>query len=485
MLHYALLRTFDRAKARCIKAGHGRDVLNHAMAVVGFIGGELLVFACVGFVVGGASDMLLDVVWMVRALWRYAVVYRRYDRASTLTLAAVDQHAIALFIPAWQEADVIAAMLRHAIQALGIGDWRIFVGAYPNDPSTIAAVRGIADDRVALVLNPGPGPTTKADCLNAIWHHMIDLERVDPWRAEAVVLHDAQDVVHPGELGLYNYFIGRFDLVQIPVVPLIDHGSRWVSGHYNDEFAESHGRTLVVREALGAGIPAAGVGCAFGRRMLDVLASRSDEGPFASASLTEDYELGLRVDQLGGRAAFVRLPTKPGGPMVAVHAHFPATIDAAVRQKARWIVGIALMGWDRLGWSGGLAEHWMRLHDRRALLSALVLMAAYLGAIMTVIVFALQAVGLTAASLPMSMTVRSLLIVSSALLAWRLAMRALLVGRVYGWVEGLRSAPRSIIANIIAVMAAYRAVGLYLRIRREGSVAWDKTAHRFPDSPPA
>lgn len=127
----------------------------------------------------------------------------------------------------------------------------------------------------------------------------------------------------------------------------------------------------------------------------------------------------------------------------------------------------------------------MRLHDRRALLSALVLMAAYLGAIMTVIVFALQAVGLTAASLPMSMTVRSLLIVSSALLAWRLAMRALLVGRVYGWVEGLRSAPRSIIANIIAVMAAYRAVGLYLRIRREGSVAWDKTAHRFPDSPPA
>lgn len=464
---------------------NGRDVLNQAIAVVGFISGELLIFAGVGFIVGGASDVLLDVVWMVRALWRYVVVYRRYDRASSLTLGTTKQHPVALFIPVWQEADVIGPMLRHAVRALGVGNWRIFVGAYPNDPSTIEAVRDVADDRITLVLNQVPGPTTKADCLNAIWHHMIDLERVDRWRADAVVLHDAEDVVHTDELQLYNHLMGRFDLVQIPVVPLIDHRSRWVSGHYNDEFAESHGRTLVVREALGAGIPAAGVGCAFGRLMLDRLAARSDEGPFASASLTEDYELGLRIGQLGGRTAFVRLPTKPGGPVVAVHAHFPATIDAAVRQKSRWIVGIALMGWDRLGWSGGVAEHWMRLHDRRALISALVLLAAYLGAVMTITILALQAVGLSVDEPPMSSTVRYLMIASSLLLAWRLTMRAFLVARVYGWIEGLRSAPRSVIANMIAVMAAHRAVGLYLKMRREGNVAWDKTAHRFPDSPPA
>ena len=41
------------------------------------------------------------------------------------------------------------------------------------------------------------------------------------------------------------------------------------------------------------------------------------------------------------------------------------------------MTGIALAGWDRLGWSGGLAERWMRLRDRRALLAALVLAAAY------------------------------------------------------------------------------------------------------------
>ena len=91
----------------------------------------------------------------------------------------------------------------------------------------------------------------------------------------------------------------------------------------------------------------------------------------------------------GGRAAFVRLPAGPGRPVVATREYFPATLDAAVAQKARWMTGIALAGWDRLGWSGGLAERWMRLRDRQSLLAALVLAAAYL---------ALLALGAAAAS---------------------------------------------------------------------------------------
>lgn len=309
-------------------------------------------------------------------------------------------------------------------------------------------------------------------------------EKADGWRADAIVLHDAEDVVHGDEITIYDRLIDRFDLVQIPVVPLIDPASRWISGHYNDEFAESHGRTIVVREALGAGIPAAGVGCAFSRRMLDRIARTQRDGPFDSASLTEDYELGLRIRQLGGRNAFVRLPAIPGGPVVAVHAHFPATIDAAVRQKARWIVGIALTGWDRLGWSGNAAERWMRLHDRRALLSALVLLAAYLGALLMLAVATAQSlasVGVT----PPSSAVERLLLVSSLLLGWRLAVRAWLVTRTYGWREGVRSVPRSLVANVIAIMATRRAVVLYRRMRRDGRVEWDKTTHHFPQMPAA
>jgi adsorption protein B len=45
--------------------------------------------------------------------------------------------------------------------------------------------------------------------------------------------------------------------------------------------------------------------------------------------------------------------------------------------------------------------------------------------------------------------------------------------------------PRTIVANIIAMAAARRALGLYVRHLRGAGLAWDKTAHRFPDAPAA
>lgn len=55
---------------------------------------------------------------------------------------------------------------------------------------------------------------------------------------KAVVLHDAEDVVHSAELRLFDRLIERFDLVQLPVMPLIAPGRRGVSATYLDEFAE-------------------------------------------------------------------------------------------------------------------------------------------------------------------------------------------------------------------------------------------------------
>ena len=96
--------------------------------------------------------------------------------------------------------------------------------------------------------------------------------------------------------------------------------------------------------------------------------------------MTEDYEVGLRLGALGLKTMFVRIPAAPGERgVVASRGHFPATLGAAVRQKARWLGGIALAGWDRLGWSGGMGERWMRMRDRRGPLAALLLLAAYAG----------------------------------------------------------------------------------------------------------
>ena len=142
------------------------------------------------------------------------------------------------------------------------------------------------------------------------------------------MLHDAEDVVHPLELRIFDGLIDRAAVIQLPVLPLPDPHSRWISGHYCDEFAEAHIKELVVREAVGAAIPLAGVGCAIARRPLAQLAAIQEGKPFAGNSMTEDYEVGLRIGALGLRrrcsCAFRRGPASRG--VVASRGHFPATL---------------------------------------------------------------------------------------------------------------------------------------------------------------
>jgi adsorption protein B len=452
--------------------------------VVAFAAHELMLFSVVGFVIGGADDLLIDLIWMCRTVTRRTIIYRRQAGANSATLPlARSPGRTVIFVPAWDEGSVIGPMLAHAMSAFAEQDYRIYVGCYPNDPATLAVVGSIASPHVRMVIGRADGPTTKAGCLNTLWQALVADELAEGWQAKSIVLHDAEDVVHSAELRVFDRLIERFDFVQLPVLPLVDTGSRWIGGHYIDEFAEAHGKMIVVREAIGAGIPAAGVGCAFAREIMGRIADSRGGSPFDHDSLTEDYELGLRVAELGGRGIFVRLPHVGGG-MVAVRAHFPATLDEAVRQKSRWVAGIALSGWDRLGWHGGIAESWMRLHDRRALAGATILLAAYAALVLTVL---LQLANWTDGQVrPVgSPLLHDLLLISGLLLFWRLAMRFAFVTAAYGWREGARAVPRAIVSNVIAMMAARRAVSVYLRMRRDGVVRWDKTAHAFPAVIPA
>ncbi len=446
---------------------------------------ELTLFAAIGFLIGGFDDFVIDCIWIARTLWRRFTVYRVNPRVNITTLNPPTKLGpIIVFVAAWDEAAVIGRMIDHAVRTFDHPDYRIYVGCYPNDAATISAVNAVASSKVRVVVGDVPGPTTKADCLNTLWRALLRDEHVEGFRAKAVVLHDAEDIVHSAELRVFDTLIERFALVQLPVLPLPDPRSRWIGGHYSDEFAEAHGKTIVVREAIGAAIPAAGVGCAFARDLLERVANDRGGAPFDRDSLTEDYEIGLRLAEFGGRGAFVRLSGAGAHAMVGVRAHFPATLEAAVRQKSRWITGIALAGWDRLGWRGGWAEGWMRLHDRRALIGAVVLLAGYASLVLTIALVVIHKVFGTAppATTPMLEYILSL---SGLILLWRLAVRCFFVTRAYGWREGLRAIPRAVIGNVIAIMAARRALWLYLRMRREGVVRWDKTAHAFPDVMPA
>jgi len=451
-----------------------------AVAAIDFLLREIGLFAAVGFLLLGLSDVAVDAVWLAQSGGR---ALRRYgpERTTADALGApAAPGRIAMFVPAWDEAPVIARMLRHALAAFDGGDFRIYVGCYPNDPDTIVAVRSIVDPRLRLVIGPAPGPTTKADCLNRLWEAMLADEDSAGRRFKAVVLHDAEDVVHSAELRIFDLLTERHDLVQLPVLPLIDTRSRWIAGHYADEFVEAHVKGLVVRAAVGAALPSAGVGCAIARAALDRLAERHGS-PFDADSLTEDYELGLRLRQAGGRAIFVRMRAAPGRPVVATREYFPTTLAAAVSQKSRWMQGIALSGWERLGWSGGFAERWMRMRDRQSVLAALLLLAGYTAFLLwTLRTAATIGFGLPPVLIPEPL--RILLLINGGLLAWRLAIRLVFVAHAYGWSEGLRAIPRTLVANLIAMLAARQAVARYAASRAS---AWDKTEHVFPAEVPA
>ena len=438
---------------------------------------ELMAFAAFWFCVGLLDELGIDLAW----LW-----LRLTGRARTLKLpvgygADPLSGQSAVMIPAFQEAPVIGATIAHMLAAWPQRELTIYVGCYRNDPATLAAASAAAggDPRVRIVVHGADGPTTKADCLNRLYR-AIEVDEVRQQRRfTSVILHDAEDMVHPAALQAIDAALVLRDFVQLPVRPEPQPHSRWIAGHYSDEFAESHGKGMVVRAALGAPLPAAGVGCGFSRaalgRLADHRASEGEAGPFAPECLTEDYELGLILSQHGRGCAFLRM-RDDAGELVATRSYFPDTIEAAVRQKTRWIHGIAFQSWDRIGWSANPLEFWMALRDRRGPFTALVLAAAYALLALDALLVLAQAADLVP-SMPLTPAHQALLGLGLAGLAWRALFKLLFVGREYGWIEGLRAVLRIPVANVIAIMAGRRALLGYARSLGGAPVTWDKTEH--------
>lgn len=437
---------------------------------------ELLLFAGIFFLLGAVDDLAIDVSWMWLKLTGRAktpVIDRgEFQRASL-------HGAPAVLIPAWNEAQVIGDTIAQAL-----GNWpqeslRLYVGCYRNDSATIDAAMAAAnaDPRLRIVIHDRDGPSTKADCLNRLYEVMRDDEARTGLKFAMAVFHDAEDLVDPAGLALLDRAIASgADFAQLPVEPLPQSDSRWIGSHYCEEFAEAHAKGLVVRDAFAAGIPAAGVGCAVSRKALERLCeNRRDRLPFAAGSLTEDYELGLAIAENGGTGRFVRARGQDGL-LVATRAYFPSTIDAVVRQKTRWVHGIALQGWDRVGWGSGLVERWMRARDRRGPMTALLLLIGYS-------LIALTALSWTAIGFGFGEPVRLspllefLLIANLLAFVWRAVFRFAFTAREHGWAEGARAVLRIPVTNVIAIMAGRRALFAYTRTLLGGAVVWEKTDH--------
>jgi adsorption protein B len=463
----------------------------------------LLVVVTVIFFVSGIDDTFIDLVFLVRGVYRRLFVLPHHPPLTRAQLDTKPEQPIAIMIPAWHESDVIRRMLDALVRGIEYTDYHVFVGTYPNDPDTMAEVDSVAERhcRVHRVTAPRPGPTCKADCLNAVYHAIEEFEASSGKPFAVVVMQDAEDVTHPCSLKLFNYLIPRKDMVQLPVWPLPTRWCDFTSGHYIDEFAESHFKNMVVRESLSRAIPSAGVGTAFSRNALFALAADGRE-VFETGSLTEDYEIGVRLHRWGMKQAFVRQvldaprgaarfhrltdrDSKGSPDAIVVREYFPFRFRAAVKQKSRWVLGITLQGWRNLGWAGDPWMKYMLFRDRKSLVTSIVNVLGYvaLAAVLGIWVLgrALDDGYRYPPLVESGSWLSRLIIVDTAFLLVRVLERAYCVGRVYGWLQACLSVPRQVWGNVINCAAASRALYLFVESAFTGkALAWGKTDHVFP-----
>lgn len=453
------------------------------------LGAALTVMAVLIFV-NGADDLFIDICFYARSIYHRIKVRQRNTPPAFSQIGAISEAPVAIVIPAWQEADVIGRMLQNACQTIRYQNFRIFVGAYANDMPTRSVVADMARlyDNISLVIVPRQGPTNKADCLNCIFDAIRLYEQTHSENFSIFAMHDAEDVIHPYELKLFNYLIPRKDMVQLPVLPLERRWRHFTAGHYLDEFAESHTKDLYVRETLIGHVPCAGVGCAFSRQAVLGVAAAHQGKPFNVNSVTEDYDFALRMALLGYRQIFVRfgIPfgTESQIEYVATREYFPSHFDAAVRQKSRWLVGIVLQGWKDIGWRGSWRFKYALLRDRKAIAVSFITMFSY---VIVANIAAVWLYGLLAGA-PLSTDkfhlapwIAGLLAVNGFLLVNRVAQRWYFVFRYYGPEQACWSLPRQVWGNVINFFAAARAIRVFARANFEkANVKWDKTAHEFP-----
>lgn len=445
------------------------------------------------FVVSGFTDLFFDIFNIYLKARRFFVGHD-WPALTLRRLEAREQQRIAIFIAAWHEADVIAQTLSNATETIRYKNYDIFVGTYPNDPDTQREVDKVARENphVHKVITPDDGPTNKASNLNHVFNALLDYETRNDRFFDIIVMHDSEDVIHPYSLLIYNYLIPRMEMIQIPVFPMALPLRKVTHWTYADEFAENHTKILRVREYSGGFVPSAGVGTAFTKRAFQILALDQHE-VFSPNTLTEDYQLGLRINMHGMKSAFVniRIPTPQSkatgkrrtADWIATRAVFPTDFKRAVKQKTRWNIGIVLQGWQNIGWKGTLGVKWDLLQDRKTLVTAPVNFLAYF----VFIYFLLYSLvnRLTPESMPVLIPNGSflsvLVFISTVFMAWRSLNRAYTVNLIYGFWPALTSIPRAVWGNIINYFAITRAVIQFtINKFRKREVAWDKTSHEFP-----
>jgi adsorption protein B len=481
---------------------------NELILITYYIFWYFLVILAVLFIISGLDDLFFDAYYWIRYLIRTWKT-RNYKLLDYEQLASKEEQMIAILVPCWHEAGVIGTMLKHNCYSIDYKNYYFFVGVYPNDPPTINEVEEIAKEikNVRCVIGKNPGPTNKAANLNGVYEYVREFEKTLDQPFNIFVFHDSEDIIHPLSFKLYNYLIPRKEMIQIPVFPLSVNYWNFTHWLYADEFSENHTKDIIVRESIHGHVPSAGVGTAFSRHALRVLENPETQTPFATNSLTEDYRtsLAIRIHKLKQvfvsqyiikikwqprsffRKGYIQKPTKE---YIATRALFPMEYTKAVRQKARWIIGIVFQEWQQTQWPNEWIIKFTLAHDRKSFFTHFINGFGYFVFLFWIIYSLLTYTRPEYPSLQEQFNLHPhvwwLIITVTFIMFERMLQRMIAVKRVYGWIPALLSIPRTFYGNVLNLHALIRAYNVYFNTPKTQEPGkqpvWDKTDHHFPGS---
>jgi bacteriophage N4 adsorption protein B len=453
------------------------QTLDHWIAV-------LLAPLAVWVFLNGIDDLFMAIAGLCSRLQERFSAHPGHRIPTDAEIDAVPPRPMAVFVALWREHRVIQKMIDNNVTRLRYPHCDFFLGVYPNDAPTIAAVRQVVAryPNVHLSMSPHDGPTSKADNLNWIYQRMLLYEQERNVRFEMILTHDAEDLIDPDALRWINYFAQWYDMVQIPVLALPTPIREFAHGVYCDEFAEFQYKDMPGRQLLGGFIPSNGVGTGFSRHALEMIAEAHFNRIFEPDSLTEDYENGFRIRRLGLAQRFIPIHFRYGRPL-ATRGYFPRKFRSAVVQRTRWIMGITLQSWEYHSARETFAYLYWFWRDRKGL-------AANLINPLTNVLFALGVYTLAAARgahrpwfLARDMArFYPLYAAGLCMQAIQTAIRIACCARVYGWRFACFVPVRIVTANLINSFATVRAIWIYAyaRIRRR-PLRWVKTEHAYPN----
>ncbi len=435
-------------------------------------------------VVFGAFVFTLDDIFIDAVAFFRKLKPRKIKIAELKVMQNRSQKHFAIMIANWKEADVIAPMIRGNIRGLEYDNYTFFIGIYPNDTATWNEARKIQvqhPDKVVVVVNTLPGPTSKGQMLNEIASKIMASEKVTGKHYDLFLLQDSEDVLHPHSLTLMNDSSERADFVQIPVFSFDVPRTSLVGGIYIDEFSESHTKDLLVRQCLGAAIPSAGVGTAISREFMKAVMLKQNGRFLNPDTLTEDYHLGIMTKPLGFKSHFacVELEKTCGQKeFIATREYFPHRIMASVRQKSRWTLGITYQGTDNIKWQGDWVDKYFLLRDRRAPFNSVLIVLSLLVLISLSLFTIVNGTAPSALNHPVLV---ALMFANAFNMALRLMQRVRAVHRVNGGSQACMVPLRWLVANFVNVLASYRAHKTYHESVKLGvRPAWVKTDHQLP-----